>query len=182
MECCINSFPCNRCVSRSCCRGNNNGRIQVQKLEALAANERIEELRNENRELKKRVEPRKLNWNSFVEILRSARRVRLEIMYVADDNDSMQLAQQIQQAASATGWEEPSRNPIERPNGWSESLAMSVDGQPTGVTVVAAFGTPTDKVEGAIQAGLGSVATHIGGAHAPPPGVIRIVVAPKPSL
>jgi hypothetical protein len=131
-------------------------------------------------QLKKQVGPRNLNWNASVDAMKGAPRVRLEILYVADDNDSMHLAQQIQLACSAAGWELPSRNPIQRPPGWSEPLAMAVDGQPTGVTIVSRSPTPADSIEAAISAGIGRVGAHHNGPYAPPVGTARIVVAPRP--
>jgi hypothetical protein len=139
----------------------------------------LSDARLETARIKKEFGPRNLEWNAFVTALRSAARVQLEILYVADDTDAMELAQQIQLACSAAGWGMPSRNPIQRPPGWSEPLAMAVDGQPRGVTVVSQSPTPADGIANAVAAGLGAVAQHANGPNAPPIGSVRIVVAPK---
>ncbi len=162
------------------------GVITLQKREALESNERAAKLENETaqarlqlEQLQKQVGPRNLNWNAFVEVIKSEEQLPVEILYVADDADSMELAQQIQLAISAAGWKMPLRNPIQRPTGWSEPLAMAEDGQPKGVTIVANSKTPTGALERALGAGLGKYAMHIQGAHAPPVGTLRIVVAPR---
>jgi hypothetical protein len=147
----------------------------------------------------KQLEPRNLNWSAFVEALRSAPRSNVEVLYFADDFDSMALAQQIALAIKEAGWDEPFRGPIKRPLDWSESTPMAVDGQPTGVTVVARLGpedqaaimsgkmspedadptTPFAAIRRAVSLGTGRVSTWTNGPHAPPFGTIRIVVAPR---
>ncbi len=153
--------------------------VKLQRVEIRLSNERIAAAELETERLKKEFGPRNLKWNAFVTELQGAAKVQLEILYVADDTDSMELAQQIQLAASAAGWGMPPRNPIQRPSGWSEPLAMAVDGQPKGVTVVSRFPTPADGISNAVIAGLGQGAQHADGPHAPPIGIVRIVVAPK---
>lgn len=146
----------------------------------------------------KKLEPRNLNWTAFVDALHEAPQSKVEVLYFADDFDLMALAQQIALAIKAAGWEEPFRGPIKRPPDWSESTPMAVDGQPTGVTVVARMGperetvssgnmlptnsgpaTPFTAIRRAIILGTGRVATWTNGPHAPPYGTIRIVVAPR---
>ena len=75
---------------------------------------------------------------------------------------------------------------------------MAVGGQPKGVTVAVhsiseaelmatqaqMMGkqwtkTPYTVLSYAIQIGLGSVGGHVGGPHAPPVGLLRIIVAPR---
>lgn len=153
--------------------------VKLQREEIRLSNERIAAAELETARIRKEFGPRNLDWNSFVTALKGAAQVQLEILYVADDSDSMELAQQIQLACSAAGWGMPPRNPIQRPAGWSEPLAMSVDGQPKGVTVVSRHPTPSDGVAKAVGAGLGQVAQHSNGPHAPPVGTVWIVVAPK---
>jgi hypothetical protein len=80
-----------------------------------------------------------------VDAFRGAPRSNVEVLYFADDFDSMALAQQIALAIKEAGWDEPFRVPITRPASWSESTPMAVDGEPTGVTVVARLG-PEDQV------------------------------------
>jgi hypothetical protein len=146
----------------------------------------------------KRLEPRNLNWSAFVDALHEAPQSKVEIVYFADDFDSMALAQQIALAIKAAGWEEPFRGPIKKPADWSEPTPMAVDGQPTGVTIVARLGsereaimsgnmlpsdaepsTPFTAMRHAIMLGTGRVATWTNGPHAPPYGTLRIVVAPR---
>ncbi len=153
--------------------------VKLQREEIRLSNERIAAAELETARIKKEFGPRNLDWNAFVTALKGAAQVQLEILYVADDSDSMQLAQQIQLACSAAGWGMPTRNPIHRPPGWSEPLAMAVDGQPSGVTVVSRSPTPDDGIAAAVAAGLGGVSKHTNGPHAPPIGTVRIVVAPK---
>lgn len=153
--------------------------VQFQREEIRVSNERIAAAELETERLRTEFGPRNLKWNAFVTELQSAAKVQLEISYVTDNSNSMELAQQIQLAASAAGWGMPPRNPIQRPSGWSEPLAMAVDGQPKGVTVVSRFPTPADGISKAIIAGLGQGAEHANGPHAPPVGTVKIVVAPR---
>ena len=51
----------------------------------------------------KRLEPRNLNWAAFVDALHKAPQSKVEILYFADDFDSMSLAQQIALAIKASG-------------------------------------------------------------------------------
>ena len=146
----------------------------------------------------KKLEPRNLNWTAFVDALRPAPQSKVEVLYYADDFDSMALAQQIALAIKAAGWEEPLREPIKRPADWSGPTPMAVDGQPTGVTVVARRGPERERIGGgtmlaadvdpktsfgamqrAVLLGTGRVAAWTNGPHAPPDGTIRIVVAPR---
>jgi hypothetical protein len=152
--------------------------VKLQREEIRQSNERIAAAELETAKLRQELGPRNLNWNGFVTALKAAAQVQLEILYVADDSDSMELAQQIQLASSAAGWGMPMRAPVERPQGWSEPLAMAVDGQPRGVTVVSQSPTPSQGVANAVGAGLVQVAQHVNGPHAPI-GTVRIVVAPK---
>jgi hypothetical protein len=153
--------------------------VKLQRDEIRLSNERIATSELETARLKKELGPRNLNWNDFVMAIKGAAQVQLEILYVADDADSMELAQQIQLACSAAGWGMPPRSPIQRPADWSEPLAMAVDGQPKGVTVVSRYPTPADGITKAILAGLGQGSAHSDGPHAPPVGTVRIVIAPK---
>ena len=153
--------------------------VKLQRHEIQLSNERIAAAELETARLRKEFGPRNLDWNGFVSTLRGAAQVQLEILYVSDDSDSMELAQQIQLACSAAGWGMPPRNPIQRPTGWSEPLAMAVDGQPKGVTVVSQHPTPAEGIAKAVSAGLGQVSEHANGPHAPAIGTVRIVVAPK---
>jgi hypothetical protein len=147
----------------------------------------------------KRLEPRNLNWSTFVTALRGTPSSPVDILYFADDFDSMMLAQQIDLAIREAGWAEPSRNPIEKPFDWTAPTPMAVDGQPTGVTLVATDrtrradeftagnmllpqadpATPFRAIERALLAGVGKLSTWVNGPHAPPEGRLRIVVAPR---
>ena len=159
----------------------------------------VAEQRTAEAELRlKQLEPRVLNWDAFVASLKGAPQCPVEVLYVADDWDSMALAQQIQLAVESAGWKQSSRNPIEKPLSWTDPTPMAVDGQPIGVTIVALLGTepetiaagsllsprpgpitPFSAMEQAVLVGLGKVGTWLNGPHAPPAGTLRIVVAPK---
>jgi hypothetical protein len=171
-----------------------NQRAEASKADIAAANARAAET-----ELRiKKLEPRNLNWTAFVDALRDAPQSKVEVLYYADDFDSMALAQQIALAIKAAGWEEPFRGPIKRPADWTQSTPMAVDGQPTGVTVVGRRGPERETVtsgtmlggdvdpttslgamQRAVLLGTGRAATWTNGPHAPPYGTIRIVVAPR---
>lgn len=166
--------------------------------EIARLNNETEQLQNDNLRLRKELGPRNLPFGTFVEALKGKPSAPVEVLYVADDFDSMALAQQIAEGLKAAGWPEPTRSPIWRPIGWSDPLPMSVDGQPTGVTVVASIPdsreeyfagnglpavnapmTPFRALQEALLAGLGKAQSHVNGPRAPKAGALRVVVAPR---
>ena len=94
----------------------------------------------------KKLEPRNLNWAAFVDALVGAPQCKVEVLYFADDFDYSGFGATNRFGNKSCRWERPFRQPIKRPPDWSESTPMAVDGQPTGVTVVARMGPERDQV------------------------------------
>jgi hypothetical protein len=67
--------------------------VQLQREEIRLSNERIVAAELETERVRKEFGPRNLNWNAFIAALMGAAQVQLEILYVVDDADSMELAQ-----------------------------------------------------------------------------------------
>jgi hypothetical protein len=149
-------------------------------------------------QLRKDLGPRQLQRDVLIKELTGQPMARVEIMYLQDDPECFELAQQIGAAIRASEW--PVDNPRPIPSLIISDLptSMSVDGQPSGVTIVASgvtreeanaaqnamlgrdwIKTPWTVLMHAMSAGLGKVSGHAGGPNAPPKGVLRIVVAPR---
>lgn len=161
------------------------------------ANERAAASELKLEELRRQVGPRQLNRPAFLEALKVDVKGQVEILYTQDDAEAMELAQQIGLALKESGWKVLKRDPIPRSRG-NLPTAMAVGGQPKGVTVAAHsisdeeadatlkkmkrenwVKTPYTVLLDAIAEGLGTVSGSAGGAHAPPVGTLRIVVAPR---
>jgi hypothetical protein len=181
----------------------NEGAAKANAIAAVA-NERAATLEKQSRELevtiarlRKDLGPRQLDRPALLAALSDQPKEPVEIMHLRDDQDSFELAQQIALALEAAGWAVVSRAPIP-PSSSSDPTTMSVDGQPSGVTVVAngisqeesmasmnrAMGrpwvrTPLTVLTDGLGAALGSISLHAGGPNAPPVGTLRVVIAPR---
>jgi hypothetical protein len=168
---------------------------ETAKKEAAVATLKFEELRRQ-------VAPRNINRDPFLKALAGQPKNPVEIMYLRDDPECFDVAQQFWRALQDAGWEVSAPVPI--PVTWESlgaqsPLAMSVNGQPRGVTLAtrsvsekeiedshnmtipgATWGkTPWTVLLDAIGQSLGTYSSHIGGVNAPPAGIFRIVVAPR---
>jgi len=162
---------------------------------AAKANERAANLENEAAQaklelerLKKHLAPRKLDRKAFLKELEGKSKAPVQILFLKDDPDSLNFAQDIEQALGAAGWSVVSRDVIPTPDGVKTRLdiptTMSVGGQPTGVTVV----TNEEDWEGEIKAprdalyrafsqamGRGAGSVHM----TCPRGILRIIIGPR---
>ncbi|UQR67319.1 hypothetical protein [Bradyrhizobium sp. C-145] len=178
---------------------------QTAEAEAAKAQAQIEEARARQKEaelkleqLRKQIAPRRLNREEFISDLSTQPKAPTEVMYLRDDPESFEFAQEIAFAMQEAGWEITSRRPIPPSMDPDAITAMSVGGQPSGVTVVtsslgegeitasfnAMVGRPWVKtaftvLSNALQKSLGGIATSAGGPNSPAPGTLRVVVAPK---
>lgn len=174
-------------------------RLQFEAQKERTANAEAEVLR-----LQKRVSPRIIDgaaFHTYISLLGSVPRPnRVEIMYLKDDPECFSLAQQLYQLIKQSGWN--ALNPIPIPAADAASFsdrptAMTVGGQPSGVTIVAHslseteasaklifpdqdwIKTPWTVLSNAVMNTLGGVGGAAGGSYAPPEGTLRVVVAPR---
>jgi hypothetical protein len=90
--------------------------------------------------LKIQVGPRRINREVFLKALEGQPKSPVQILYLRDDQDSFEFAQEIANLLERAKWDVIAREPIPTLTELSSSdipTAMSVGGQPSGVTVVA---------------------------------------------
>ena len=148
--------------------------------------------------IKKKVGPRQLNREAFLKALENQPKLPIQILYLRDDPDSFEFAQQIEGVLKEAKWEVQSRNPIPTPSTpRSEPTTMSVGGQPTGVTV-SAHSLSEEEINAGMNRTLGkpwkktpwtvlvfafeqSMGESKASSHdSVPAGVLRVVVGPRP--
>jgi hypothetical protein len=81
--------------------------------------------------LKTQVEPRRINREVFLKALEGQPKVPIQIVYLRDDQDSLEFAQEITNLLERAKWEVTAREPIPTPTEASRSdipTAMSVGG------------------------------------------------------
>lgn len=173
-----------------------NANARAAKLENDAAQARLE-----LEKLKEKIGPRKLNRVIFHRTLEGQPKEPVEILYLRDDPDSLEFAQEIENDLKQAEWTVVSREPIPSPReGTADAnnpITMSVGGQPSGVTVVAHsvseeesqaswnaiigkdwVKTPWTTLAVAFQKSMGE---SKGSSHPTcPNGVLRIIVGPRP--
>jgi hypothetical protein len=169
---------------------------------AARSNERAAEAELKLEQLRNQIAPRHLDRTKFIDALKGQPSAPVEVMYITEDAEAFEFAQQIRQALEAAGWQVTKYGPIPRDLKIANSLpstAMAVGGQPSGVTIVVHdlspdeqdavsrkmagkdwIKTPWTVLSNATEEGIGRVSGHSGGADAPPAGILRIVVAAKP--
>ena len=89
--------------------------------------------------LKKQVGPRRINREVFLKALGGQPKAPVQILYLRDDPDSLEFAQEIANLLARAKWDVIAREPIPTPSAVLSSdipITMSVGGQPSGVTVV----------------------------------------------
>jgi len=151
--------------------------------------------------LKKQVGPRLLNREAFLKALEGQPKAPVQVLYLRDDPDSLEFAQEIAGLLERAGWTVTAREPIPTPSavrsGPDIPIAMSVGGQPSGVTVVAhsisekeseaglnrSMGkewvkTPWTVLSDAFGKSMG-VAQSAGNVATCPVGILRVVVGPR---
>jgi len=157
---------------------------------AADANLRLQQLRNQ-------VGPRQLRRQDFLEALRAVAPVPVQIVYLRDDPECFDVAQQVWRLLQDAGWPVTPPEPIVA-SGDAQPAPMDLDGQPAGITVVGRTNsedeanageqrflgrpwvrTPFTVLAYAFERALGKAATNLNGPHAPTAGTLRVVVAPR---
>jgi len=124
-------------------------------------------------------------------------KAHVAIMYLRDDPECFDVAQQIWRLLQDAKWQVDAPLPIPASN-TELPTPMSVDAQPSGVTVVAhsastqeseAMGnvmlgkpwirTPLTVLSNALSQSMGGVKQWVGGPNRPSSGTLRVVVAPR---
>ena len=173
------------------------------KIELANANLRVATAQLETERLKARIAPRHIQEDEFLAALAGMPTGSVELVYVRDDPETFELAQQIWRLLETAKWtvEGPTPiAPITHPIGAMVPTAMSLGGQPSGVSVVTneisqeEWDASRNRARGlnwvktswtVLWEALGESLGRISGGKnkqelSPlPPGVIRIIVAPK---
>lgn len=178
---------------------------RTAKIEIAEANAKIAEAGARQKEaelkleqLRRQVAPRQLQRDKFINDLLGQPSAPVEIMYLMDDPECFDLAQQIWRALEDAKWPVSPPKPIPPLVLSDDPTPMSVGGQPSGVTVVVKVATreeseaaanalagkdwvktPWTVLSHAIGEGLGRIATHAGSPFGPEAGALRVVVAPR---
>ena len=148
-------------------------------------------------QLRAQVGPRQFNRAAFLDALRGETAGTVQIVYLRNDPECFDVAQQLWRLLEDAGWQVAPPAPI-FDGRHVQPAAMNVDGQPAGLTIVASIDshaeaeaeqlrfngqvwahTPFTTLTYAIERGIGRVATHINGPNRPLPGTLRVVVAPR---
>lgn len=149
-------------------------------------------------ELRRQTAPRHLDRVAFLRELEGRTKAAVEIVYVRDDPECFDLAQQIFQALKTAEWPSAGPLPIQ---GWTPNkpTAMAIGAQPSGVTVMThsvsemdseylgqqiasrdrSARAPWFSLMEALLASVGKAIATGGGEEAPTEGTVRIVVAPR---
>jgi hypothetical protein len=152
--------------------------------------------------VKKAIGPRQINREVFVNALEGQPKAPVQILYLRDDQESLEFAQEIANLLERAKWKVIARQPIPIPKRAKSAaqdipITMTVGGQPSGVTVVTHSVTEEEieagkRVEGKQDwirtpwtvlcnafeesTGVGQAASN----ETVPKGTLRVVVAPKP--
>lgn len=148
-------------------------------------------------QLRTQVAPRQFIRPAFLDALRGEPAGNVEIVFLRNDPECFDVAQQLWHLLQDAGWQVTPPTAIfdGRQN---QPAPMNADGEPSGLTVVASVNsqaeidasqlratnqpwahTPFTVLEYAIARGIGKVATHVNGPNRPQPGTLRVVVAPR---
>jgi hypothetical protein len=179
----------------------SNERIAINESQTATANARAAEAELKSEQLRRELGPRHLQREIFLKEIAESPKARVEIMYLRDDPECFDLAQQVWRALEDASWDVIAPAPIPSNTigaAASNPTAMAVDAQPAGVTVVvrgitqpeadapqrAFLGqpwvrTPYTVLMHALGDSIGKVSGHAGGLNAPPDGTLRVVVAPR---
>ncbi|EIM99590.1 hypothetical protein WQE_18179 [Paraburkholderia hospita] len=180
---------------------DSDERISAAKADAAKSNAAAADAALRLEQLRRQVGPRQLQREIFLNDLRGQPSSHVEIVYLRDDPECFELAQQIWRALEDAHWPVTPPQPIRVPVGSGVDDAptpMSIGGQPSGVTVVAHSLTEAEieavpnrmrgvewvrtaftALEQAITDSLGRGSASAGGPNAPPEGTLRVVVAPR---
>ncbi|HWA70394.1 MAG TPA: hypothetical protein VG821_11245 [Rhizomicrobium sp.] len=176
-----------------------SGTIRDDRLrsELSASSERVANAELKTEQLRKQLGPRHLQRDIFLREIKEAPPSPVEIMYLRDDPECFDLAQQIWRVLEDAKWPVSAPVPIPKSDDKVPS-AMVVAGQPSGVTVAthsvsfeevnagqnqmmghAWVRTPWTVLMKALADSLGKIGGSGGGLNGPPEGTLRVVVAPR---
>src|SRR6516165_1866689 len=177
---------------------SGNIRDTQLKRDLAASAERIANAELKAEQLRKELGPRRLQREIFLKKIAESPKAHVEIMYLRDDPECFDLAQQIWRALEDAKWDVTPPIPIPLTADALSPTAMAIDAQPSGVTVVvhgiteaeanadslrwrgqAWVRTPWTVLMHALGDAIGKIAGHAGGPNAPPDGTLRVVVAPR---
>ena len=149
-------------------------------------------------QLRKDLGPRQFQRDLFIREITGQPSARVEVMYLQDDPECFGLAQQIWRALEDGKWPVEVPKPIPPLIISNFPTAMSVGGQPSGVTVVGGgitqeeadaqmnalqgkewVKTPWTVLMHALGEALGKIVGSAGGVSPPPEGWLRVVVSPR---
>lgn len=149
-------------------------------------------------QLRRQVGPRHLQRDIFLTEVAGQPTSHMEIMYLQDDPECFDLAQQIWRVLQDGNWSVDPPRPIPSLILSDSPTPMSVGGQPSGVTVVVKAITEAESEAGAnalagrewvktpwtvlthaLGLSIGKINSHAGGQNTPPTGTLRVVVAPR---
>ncbi len=186
----------NQKIAEANARGEEARKLAASSNEQAKASElKLEQLRHE-------VGPRQLNRDAFLSALNGQPKAKVELVYLRDDPECFDLAQQIWRALLEAKWDATPPVPIPQssaPFAAHVPLAMTVEGQPSGVTVVAhsisneevaiqadqfagkhpGKATAWTTLSSALGQSLGRIGGGGGGINPPAEGALRVVVAPR---
>jgi hypothetical protein len=174
---------------------DSDERISTANAAAAKSNAAAAEASLKLEQLRREVGPRHVQREAFLQALEGKPRGHVEIVYLRDDPECFDVAQQLWHLLLEAHWDANPPLPIQ-PNGAAFAnavpTAMGVDGQPSGVTVVAHAATEAEMQSGdgraqtpftaltdAVIAGLGRGGASAGGVNRPPADLLRVVVAPR---
>ena len=172
-----------------------NAKLGATQADVARANAQIAEAqaRTKEAELKlaevqRQLEPRRLDGETFMSMLRDAPKAKIDLLYVAEDHDSYQLSLQIFWWLMHAGWDCQVEKPIppvgadapypDKPAAWS------VIARETGISLIVHDNdemkpdTPYAALLNAFHKTPGQAETGID--ERVPSGTIRVVVAPRP--
>lgn len=174
--------------------------LTAAKIDLAKQQERAAKAEGALRNLQLQVGWRSVNASTFLRVLDGQPRGKVEILYLRNDPECFDVSIQLRQLLTQAGWKVERWDSIPEADG-GEPIAMTVDGQPSGITLVASSATreemmAADKIiddenatdwvktpytilEVGLLRAVGKVNNHIGGPHAPAAGLLRIVVAPR---
>lgn len=177
-----------------------NERTGKLEVEAGQQRERAAKAEASLLELRQRLAPRQIKGKDFLKLLEGKPKMPVEIMFLRDDPEAWGLAMQLRDFLRQATWNPPEPVPIpptDVPRLADQPSTMGAGGQPTGVAVVIRattqeefrlFGdreapTAFNALQQALLHSLGSISSTINDGHlnpSPTPGILRIVVGPKP--
>jgi hypothetical protein len=177
---------------------NADQRIAEAAERSAAASERAANAELALERLRQQTQPRRLDGNALVMALEARPKAPVEILFTRDDAEAFSLSMQIRDFLKMAGWEVSEPTALTRahasPRLSQYPSAVGAGGQPAGVTVVArpvtqldfaiedndALDSPYKALLNALTIALGSASGSQSMGEGPAPGVLRIVVGPKP--